>query len=117
MIETSRPIIFKGADKVLKISLVNPLTRKFINLTGVDDIKVFFQKRDGSLLNASLVGTEVEVLDAASGLIKITLQEADTVTLKVGKGLPVEVEIISNSSEDTVIGQNTMAIDVRERIS
>lgn len=109
----SKAVIYKGADAVFDIVFIDK-QNKLVDITAYDDIRVKFGQADGLAMTKDLTSGVQVVAPAANGRITVTLAEADTILLKSGCDLPVEVEL--KNATDTKIVQFLRAIDVKDRL-
>ena len=90
--------IYRGEDKDLLLRLVNCPSRLPFNLTTVaglpDDLIAKFRNEDGTCLEKKLSLSEIVIVDAVTGHIKVILTATDTLTLELGEKKSFEVEVL-----------------------
>jgi hypothetical protein len=91
--------VIRGSDRefVIKVSIQNPCDAAAcgdpFDLTGVTEIKALFRKTDETVLTVTKTATDITVLSATAGKIKVFLSDTNTALLKVGDAQSFEIEI------------------------
>lgn len=106
--------LIKGEDKEFVVRIVRSDTEEPFDLTGVAEIKARFKKADGTALEKLYTATEVVIVSALGGKIKVILSDADTVLLEEREQQDVEIEIFRAGI--TTIVQLLKVLSVRSRI-
>lgn len=94
--------IYKGEDRELSINLKPRGLCEPFDLTGVTEITARFPKEDGSILALTMTDNEVEVVSEVKGQIIIKLSQVNTLDLKAGKRLDLELYIDIDSTRRIV---------------
>jgi hypothetical protein len=76
--------VIQGEDRVLPLRMTNVDGTPY-PLTGVTEISVRFRKSDNTILELTLTGHAVTILDATLGRISVAIAADDTQSLMVGE--------------------------------
>lgn len=85
--------VIRGSDREFVVRIVVQETGEPFDLTGASEIRALFRKDDDSVLTKAMTDGSIVILSACTGKMKITLNETDTASLKVGETQSFEVEI------------------------
>lgn len=111
MADKRKPVIYQGAQHVIRFFVTDPDTQERVDLTG-KTIKVFMLGVDGSTFEASTTNAKVAIIE--KGIFDMTLDETDSALIKDGEHRDLEVEITDGA--DTDIIQRPKGIAVRKRL-
>lgn len=107
--------IIRGTDREFVFKLLTKETNDPFDLTGASQIKVFFPKEDGSVLEKTMIPSgSVSIINAAHGKVRVMLDEIETASLNVGEAQSFEVEIQIGSI--TSIVQFFESLNVIDRV-
>ncbi len=107
--------VIKGSDREFLLKITMKDTGDTFDLSSVSQIKVYFLKEDGSVLEKNMTPqAAVTIADACQGKIKVVLSELETATLSPGEAQSFEVEI--QVGDVTTIVQFREVLNVIDRL-
>ena len=115
--------IYKGADAVINATVLTKISREpfsfeTFNTVNGDYIEAQFLKEDKTVLSLRLddVNSDIEIISACGGKIKIKMDETHTSSLQEGECESFEVEVKMNNAEDTTILQAEEVLIIKKRL-
>ena len=98
--EPGTATLYVGEDKDLILRLIlcpSKIPYDLSVIGGGDELTAKFKAADGTCLEKKLSLSEIEILSAIAGQIKVKLTAADTILLEPGEKKSFEVEIFNDS--------------------
>jgi hypothetical protein len=106
--------IIQGQDKKLDIQISHEVSGKPFNLSNISEIKACFRRTDGNHLLKRLSESDIEIINAPLGELKIILKSTDTAVLKDGIA-SFEIEFVQDAEEVEIV-QFKDSLDIKKRI-
>lgn len=90
---TVKANVIKGSDRDLIVRVKVKETDEPFDLSSASEIIAYFRKSDDTFLERKLSLSQIEIINACAGKLKIILDDASTSLLHVGDDQDFEIEI------------------------